>query len=511
MPTYREYLLKTKHAYDNNQLVNALSYLDSIEQDFSFTNVQKLEACKLRTGIIVKQKHQARSPKKKRAFEIALLEAFMLQDWYALLTSPEPITHYQPDLSDQMMMTGEGFYNDGKHAEALNAYQAALVLNPRLWKAAQQCMTIYFKAHKYEEMMPLCKKVIADIPQDTPINKNICFLAHYYLGTAYLAEEELEPAMDHYLKAADIDPESIDVMLKFGEIAKMQMYAHHQYYTLNTTSVVNTDKPELTLRSTDFATQSIHCFNSALDASPENIEAHEALTEIYFYTQDMSNAMKHYTFLRQTGGINTFFYTCKIAQITLENKDYTAALHLFGELLSMSSFNTFPRVHQSSLYLTYGLILEKLEHYDEAMRLYAQALKYDIRNLAACFASDRLVRSRLATANAHPFTQHIPDPEKALPIFTTIINSPSCYPTSKAYLIGLCGHVYAKLKNIDLALMCYKWADTISPSGPIELEAIKLLLKLKDMKSNLAKLTLFEGKAQEPALTEEQNQTHGPV
>jgi tetratricopeptide (TPR) repeat protein len=510
MPTYREYLLKSKHAYDNNQLVNALSYLDSIEQDFSFTDVQKLEACKLRTGIIVKQKRQAKSPKKKRAFEIALLEAFMLQDWYALLTSPEPITHYQPNLSEQMMTTGERFYNDGKPAEALNAYQAALALNPLLWKAAQQCMTIYFKARKYEEMTPFCKKVIADIPQDTPINKNICFLAHYYLGTAYLAEKKLEPAMDHYLKAADIDPESIDIMLKFGEISKMQMYAHHQYYTLGTTSVVNTDNPELTRLSTVFATESLHCFNAALDASPKNLEAHQALAEIYFYRQNMGNAKKHYTSLLQSDGINTFFYKCKIAQISIENKNYITALSFLSELLSMPNFNTFPPVHQSNLYLTYGFIHEKLHHYDEAMNQYAQALKYDIRNLAACFASDRLVRSRLATAKAHPFTQHIPDPKKALPIFASIINSPNCYPTSKAYLIGLCGHVYAKLKNIELALMCYKWAATISPSGPIELAAIKQLSKLNDMRSNLAKLTLFEGKAQEPALTEEPNQALNP-
>ena len=511
MPTYREYLLKTKHAYDNNQLVKALGYLDSIEQDFSFTDVQKLEACKLRVGIIAKQKRHATSSKKKRAFGIALIEAFMLRDWYALLASDEPITQYQPDLATQSMMEGDHFYQEGNHAEALKAYQAALLINPRLWKAAQQCMTIYFKAHKYEEMMPLCKKVLADIPQDTSINKNICFLAYYYLGTAYLAEETLELAMEYFLKAADIEPESIDIMLKFGEIAKRQMYAHHQYYTLNKTSVINTDNPELTLISTDFATQSIHCFNSALHASPNNILAREALAEIYFYTHDMDNAMKHYTFLQQSGGINTFFYTCKIAQITLENKDYTRALRLFSELLSMPNFNNFPPVHQSSSYLTYGLVHEKLHRYDEAMKLYTEALKYDIRNLTACFASDRLVKLRLTTVKAHPLTQYIPDPEKALPIFTSIINSPNCYPTSKAYLIGLCGHVYAKLKNIELALMCYRWADTISPSGPIEIAAITQLSKLNDMRSsrsNLVKLTLFEGKAEETETVP--TQTHGP-
>ena len=502
MPTYHEYLIKAKKAYDNKQWVNALTSLDSIEQNDTFTDAQKLEACKLRTGIIVKQKSLAKTTKKKRAFEMALLEAFMLQDWYTLLTSSETITHYQPDLSEQLFIAGEHYYSQGKNAEACSTYQAVLALNPHHWRAAQQCMKIYFDAQQYEAMTPICETVIARIPRDTQINNDICFHAHYYLATAYLAQEMLEPATMHCLKADEISPQSTIVMLKLGEIAKIRMYAHHQHYTLNMHSIFNADNQKLTLLRTDFAAQSIHYFESVLKGSAEHLEAHTALAEIHLYRHNLDKAMQHLTHLLRLDEKNSFIYQCKIAQITVENKEYATSLRYFRTILAMPEFNQIPSVLQSDLYFACGVIHEKMQNYNEAIKHYTLALTRDFRNMPACFASERLVKAKFVPATH--FTHNIPNPENALSIFSVILNSPGCAPASKAYLIGLCAHVYAKLKNIELALSCYQWADTISPNGPVELAAVAQLSKLKDMRtthSNLVQLNLFQGKEQPPETT----------
>ena len=109
-------------------------------------------------------------------------------------------------------------------------------------------------------------------------------------------------------------------------------------------------------------------------------------------------------------------------------------------------------------------------------------------------------------------TLTFPTPEKALPIFSLILNAPHCSPASKAYLIGLCAHVYAKLKNIELALTCYQWADTISPNGPVEQAAIVQLSKLKEMRNthaSLVQLSLFQGTEQSPEIITSQDHALG--
>ena len=510
MPTFREYLLKTKKAYDNNQFVNALACLDSIEQDNAFTHAEKLEACKLRTGILVKQKHLAKTHKKKLELEIALTEAFMRQDWYALLTSSETITHYQPDLSSQLFMAGERYSSEGKITEALSTYQAALTLNPHHWQAAQQCIRIYFEMAQYEAMTPLCEVIIANISLDTPLHSNICFHAHYYLATAYLLKKMMGPAMRHLLKAEDITPGTVEVMLKFGEVAKNHMYAHHQTYTLNTQSILNADLQPLTLLRDDFASQSIRCFESALNLQPENIEAHEALAEIYFYRHNFDKATQHFTCLLQLNEKNAIHYQYKMAQMMVENKEYATALRQLNNIVCRPDFKQIPSPLQSDLYFTCGFIHEKMQDYNQAIKQYNLALTINFRNMAACFASERLFKSKLIQPiNA---TLTFPTPEKALPIFSLILNAPHCSPASKAYLIGLCAHVYAKLKNIELALTCYQWADTISPNGPVEQAAIVQLSKLKEMRNtqaSLVQLSLFQGTEQSPEIITSQDHALG--
>jgi tetratricopeptide (TPR) repeat protein len=503
MPTFLDYLHETKKAYSNKQWDRALTYLDTIEQDQTFTDKQKLEACTFRIAILSKQKRSTKSPEKKLAFQIALQEACMLQDWYLLLTSSEKIIHYQPDLSEQLFMAGERYRHENKLTEALTSYQAVLALNPHHWQAAQKCMMIFLDTQQYEALKPLCETVLSSTPRHALNHKEICFQTHYYLGVMYLAQEYLELAKAHFLRAQAISPESTEIMLKLGQISKMQMFAHHASYDLKAHRVLNEINPRLAIRSDEFATQSIRYFDAALHTSVDSLNAHEALAEIHFYKRNLVKSMQHYTHLLQKNEPNAFFYKCKMTQITIENKEYTTALRDYRNLFTSPHFSQAPSELRSELYFTSGFIYEKLENYTEAMAQYRLALLHDFRNMPACFASERLFK-KLNPAGSLASGQKIPKPENALPIFCLLINNPHCPPTSKAYLIGLCGHVYAQLKNIDLALTCYQWANTLSPSGPIERAAIAQLSKLKNIKSShehLVQLNLFQSKEPSTEIT----------
>lgn len=517
MPTFHAHLIETKIAYDNKQWKEALACLQQVDDDPECSNAEKARACDLRLAIHVQLSKLATSEDEKQLYTIANIEECLRKDMYTLLASPEAkdIVYIGDKASEkseeaelqapskpkkkkkkkkdvetpcaweQSYILAEQHRAEGHLLDALSAYETVLELYPKHWKAAQHLISIYFTLQEFEKMTPLCHRVFEEITLNAPVNITACFFAHYYLATSYLMKRDFEMAMSLFLKAEEIKPGTLEIILSFGKIAKMQIYTHHQDYTFETNQLTDMPNPELTRLRALYTTQSITCFQSALLESPHNIEAHTSLAEVHLYNGNLEQAKYYYQKLLILDARRSFTHRCKLAQIDLENQDYTLAIQAFHSILSEPAFSARTPAIRSDLHFYCGIAFEKMEDYNNARIEYAKALMFDPTNIPACLSLERLMTFKLVSTNGYKAV--LPEPQKALPLLSCIINSPINIPSSKAFLIGLCGHVYGKLKNIDLALKCYQFADSLTPSGEVERTAIARLESLKALQNRTSK------------------------
>ncbi|MCW5981134.1 MAG: tetratricopeptide repeat protein [Bryobacteraceae bacterium] len=115
-----------------------------------------------------------------------------------------------PDSAYLHKLMGMAHEWQNNESKAIEEFQAALRVNPRMPEMAFAVGYIYFKQQNYEQAAAWFAKELALDP---------CYAkAHHYLGEIDFAHEKIEQAAERYRKAIQCDPELGDPYLGLGSV-----------------------------------------------------------------------------------------------------------------------------------------------------------------------------------------------------------------------------------------------------------------------------------------------------
>ena len=141
----------------------------------------------------------------------------------ALIQSIPPDGAEGPEFSGnkaakELMDQAEAFYSQGKLDEALQHYQKALILDPKLYEAALFSGDVYTQREDWMQAETWYQKAIAIDP-----NKET---AYRYSATPFLKQHKYEQARDRYIEAYIAEPYSKFAragILQWGDVTKTKL------------------------------------------------------------------------------------------------------------------------------------------------------------------------------------------------------------------------------------------------------------------------------------------------
>lgn len=114
----------------------------------------------------------------------------------------------------------------GQHQHAVEELKLAAQLDPKLPKAFELWAKELLVLKKADDAIAILKKAIVAEPYSS--------LAHRLLGDAYMSKKQWQSAYDHYVLAADMDPDDTDAWLgiaqslsNIGRLTEARRYCDH--------------------------------------------------------------------------------------------------------------------------------------------------------------------------------------------------------------------------------------------------------------------------------------------
>jgi TolA-binding protein len=229
------------------------------------------------------------------------------------LLSTYPKSEYSDDALYEM---GRSYLMMENNAKAISTYQRLLNAQPNsdvARKAALEIGMIYFNESLYDQAIPAYKKVISDYP-----GSEESFTALESLETVYIEINDVPgylaytKTLGRTIRAATASRED-----SISFIASEKQYMNAKYDQAITGMKTYLNK---------FCPGSRYC-----------ITAQFYLADSYYRTNDKVNALTAYqVLLKITGNQYAEEATIRCAEITFDNKDYTAALSYFKQLESLA-------------------------------------------------------------------------------------------------------------------------------------------------------------------------------
>jgi protein O-GlcNAc transferase len=115
-----------------------------------------------------------------------------------------------PDASEGWFLLGAARHRQGRHSDALPAFERALVLNPHHLQALQAKAAIFFDTGRWGEMLAVCEHAAILAPNDAAVAAN--------LGTALEKLDRLDEALLQFNRALALDSRQLNAMLNRGAL-----------------------------------------------------------------------------------------------------------------------------------------------------------------------------------------------------------------------------------------------------------------------------------------------------
>jgi protein O-GlcNAc transferase len=115
-----------------------------------------------------------------------------------------------PDAPEGWFLLGAARHRQGRHSDALPAFERALALNPHHRQALQATAAVFFDTGRWKEMLAVCEHAAALAPADAAIAAN--------LGTALEKLDRLDEALLQFDRALALDSRQFNAMLNRGAL-----------------------------------------------------------------------------------------------------------------------------------------------------------------------------------------------------------------------------------------------------------------------------------------------------
>ena len=251
------------------------------------------------------------------------------------------------------------------------------------------------KQQKYAAAQRVAKSMISKNPRD--------YIAHYYLGKAYLADKKNELALMEYklvnqkaifngqIPEAEFRKQLSTLFMKFNQtedalkefllLTKLEPANAEHYYQVGKIYEMQ-----------NHADQALGFFQRAIQLNPKHVKAHAACGLAYFRTKQVEKAKKEidYAIKLSPETASTYYYLGKILK---EQKDYSGAVKAFEKSLRDSEFKQRALLERGSCYMAAGAEDNAIAEFDKAVRASkdegAQETLYAHYFLAACYEKQR--------------------------------------------------------------------------------------------------------------------------
>jgi tetratricopeptide (TPR) repeat protein len=253
------------------------------------------------------------------------------------------------------------------------------------------------KQQKYTAAEHLAKNILAKTPRD--------YLAHYYLGKAYIADNKSELALmeyklvnenaifDNTIPEVEFRRQISQLYLKFNQtedalkefllLTKLDPKDAENYY--------NTGKIYEQKNRADLA---IGYFQKAIQLNRRHIKAHAELGLLLFRSKQYQDAKKEID-LAIALSPETFSSYYYLGKILKENKDYPAAVSAFEKALRDPEFRQRSLIERGSCYMMANSVDNALAEFDRAVKASknenSQETLYARYFLAACYEKNRSI------------------------------------------------------------------------------------------------------------------------
>lgn len=251
------------------------------------------------------------------------------------------------------------------------------------------------KQGKYPQAEKLAKSLIQKAPRD--------YLAHYYLGRAYLAEHKNELALIEYKNVAQngifgaqlpevpFRTQLADLYMKFNQLDE----ASKEYLLLtkleptNAENFFNAGKNYEQLGHADMA---MGFYQKTLQINKKHVKAHAALGLMLFRGKDMRGAQQEINTAIQLSPetFSTYYYLGKILK---ESKDLPGAVKAFEKAARDPDFKQKSLLEKGSCYMLANAPDKAVVEFDRAIKAskndHAQETLFARYFLAACYEKSR--------------------------------------------------------------------------------------------------------------------------
>ena len=253
------------------------------------------------------------------------------------------------------------------------------------------------KQGKFVAAERMAKSIIAKDPRD--------FLAHYYLGKAYLADNKSELALMEFRlvnQNAIFGPELPELEFR-QQVSKLYMKfnqpqeALKEYLLLTKLEPRNSDNFYFVgklYEQQNRADLSMGFYQKAIQLNKRNVKAHSALGILLFRSKEFIDAKKEIDLAIQMSP-DTFSNYYYLGKIYKENKDYGSALNAFEKATRDAEYRQRALIERGSCYMAGESIDNAITEFSHAVKcskdegssetLYARYF------LAACYEKARKI------------------------------------------------------------------------------------------------------------------------
>lgn len=265
---------------------------------------------------------------------------------------------YQPGYVEAHVNLASVYMEQGRMADADEQIERALGYNPSSPLALEKKGEWLVRNREYDEGLPYLKKAIRLNSADAS--------AHYYLGVAYAARNELDAAHQALMMAQSLDPSSAPVHLQLALIYEKQ----------------------------GNGSAAIEQYQQALALKPELVKARLKLADYLEKRGDMSGALEHLKTAMETEP-PSWELTNRIGKLAVQNNQPTVAVKYYRKWLNEHPDD--PKAREGLTYAKTKLSKYKKQDDDlisqgEAKRYAEQAMKYQPNNFEARLISAKLDR-----------------------------------------------------------------------------------------------------------------------
>lgn len=226
------------------------------------------------------------------------------------------------------------------------------------------------KQQKYTAAEKIAKAIIAKNPRD--------YLAHYYLGKAYLADKKNELALmelklvnqnaifNGNIPEADFRKQISQLFVKFNQTDD----ALKEFLLLTKLEPVNAENYFMCgklYEQKGKTEQSLGFYQKAIQHNRKHVKAHAAYALALFKTKQISEAKKEIDLAISLNPNNysSYYYLGKILK---EQKDYSGALKEFEKSLRDPEFKQKALLERGSCYMMANSIDNAIAEFDKAVR-----------------------------------------------------------------------------------------------------------------------------------------------